>query len=111
MKIKITAAGKAAIVRVEGRMDAESCGEFDIACGKALSDGAVIIVADLDSLTYISSAGIGVFARMARDLQDTGGEIVLVSVHGLVRDVFVLTQVITLFRVFDSPEAALAGLT
>ena len=110
MKIKVTAAGKAAVVSVEGRMDAESCGEFEAACHKALARGAVIIVADLKSLTYVSSAGIGMFAKVARHLKDSGGEMALASPHGLVRDVFELTRVITIFRVFDSAEAALASL-
>jgi anti-anti-sigma factor len=92
-------------------MDAESSGEFEAACSKALAGGAVNIVADLKSLTYISSAGIGVFAKMARHLKDSGGELALASLHGLVRDVFELTRVITIFRVFDSTEAALASLT
>jgi len=111
MKIKVKVAGKAAILSVEGRMDAESCGEFEAACHKALAGGAVNIVADLKSLTYISSAGIGLFAKLARHLKDCQGEMVLASPHGLVRAVFELTRVITIFRVFDSADAALAGLS
>jgi anti-anti-sigma factor len=110
MKIKVTAAGNAVILRVEGRMDAESCGAFDAACLKAFEGGKRLIVADLESLTYISSAGIGIFAKISRHLKDSGGEILLASVHGLVRDVLELTRVITIFRVFDSVEEALAGL-
>jgi len=50
------------------------------------------------------------FAKVARHLKDSGGEMALASPHGLVRDVFELTRVITIFRVFDSAEAALASL-
>ena len=100
MTIQVAAAGNAVIMRVEGRMDAESGEAFSARCDQALADGAVNIVADLSALTYISSAGIGHFVRVAKMLRQAGGEIVLTGLHGLVGDVFELTHIVSVFRIF-----------
>ena len=41
MTIKTTLVGQAAILRMEGRMDAESHEDFDEACSKVIAGGAV----------------------------------------------------------------------
>ena len=109
MTIQVRAVGKAVIMRVEGRMDEASCEAFDAACSQAVADGAVNLVADLSALTYISSAGIGTFVKVAKMVKQAHGEIVLAGLYGLVKDVFELTHVVTIFQVFESPELALAG--
>ena len=110
MNIKITQVGPSAVMRVEGRMDAASQASFDETCVRTVADGAVNVVADLTGLTYISSAGIGSFLKMAKNLEPKNGEVVLAGLSGLVRDVFELTRIITIFRVFNSTEEALAAL-
>ncbi len=91
-------------------MDEASCGAFDAACSKAVANGALNLVADLSALTYISSAGIGSFVKAAKMVRQAHGEMVLTGLYGLVKDVFELTHVVTIFQVFESPELALAGV-
>ena len=102
--------GNAVVMNVGGRLDEASCRAFEEAWTHALTNGAVHLIADLSTLTYISSAGIGSFARAARQVHQRRGEIALTGLHGLVKDVFELTQIVTIFRVFESPELALASL-
>ena len=46
---------------------------FEQACHQMLSLGAIYLVADLSALTYISSAGIGSFVRVAARARQSGG--------------------------------------
>ena len=92
-------------------MDAESYEGFDDAFNRAMSNGAVNVVTDFSGLVYISSAGVGSLVKAAKRMQNVGGEILLTGVRGLVKDVLVLTRIITIFRVFDSEEAALAAVS
>ena len=110
MTIQTTVNERATILRIGGRMDAESYTSFDDAFNQAVSGGAVNIVTDLSGLVYISSAGVGSLVRALKLLQPAQGEVLLAGVNGLVRDVLVLTHIINLFRVFDSVDAAVAAV-
>ena len=110
MTIQSTVTERATILRMEGRMDAESYTAFDDAFTQAKANGALNIVTDLSGLVYISSAGVGALVKALKLLQAAQGEILLSGVKGLVRDVLTLTRIIELFRVFDTVEAALVAV-
>lgn len=110
MTIEITSLGKANVIKVGGRMDAESRSQFDAACDRCLEDGAMHVVLDFGDLQYISSAGLSSVVRLAKQLNGLGGSVFLCGVKGLVREVFEVTNLLSIFRVFDSPEAACQSL-
>ena len=99
-----------AVVTVSGRMDAESAPQFDQACQAAIDGGATHLVVDLADLQYVSSMGLRSFLSLAKTLQKAGGKLPLCGMKGLVKEVFDLTHLTPLFPMFDSTEAAIAGL-
>jgi anti-sigma B factor antagonist len=60
------------------------------------------------ALEYISSMGLRSFLMLARKLQGSGGRLALCGLAGPVREVFRIAGLLSIFSVFESPEAALA---
>ena len=106
MTIESISVGKAVVVKVAGRIDAETTDQFEAACKRLIQDGATHVVVDLAELQYISSAGLGSILRFAKELQGKGGVVVISGLKGLVKQVFELTGVTDLFRVYETAEAA-----
>jgi anti-anti-sigma factor len=110
MQIEPTKLDKGVLLKVSGRMDAENAQEFEDACQQWISKGAKDLIADLSGLEYVSSMGLRCFLSVAQKLQPASGKLVLCGLHGLPRQVFEMTRLITLFPVFDTAEKALASL-
>ena len=110
MNIEPTELEKAVLLKVTGRMDAESAHEFEQACQGWITHGAKHLIADLDGLQYVSSMGLRCFLSVAQKLQASSGSLILCGLHGLPRQVFEMTKLDTLFRIYETAEQALATL-
>lgn len=97
---------KAVVLKVAGRIDAQTTEQFESACQRLIQDGVTRVVVDLAELQYISSAGLGSILRFAKTLQGKGGVVLLCGLKGLVKQVFELTNLISVFRVYETVEAA-----
>jgi anti-anti-sigma factor len=106
MTIESVSVGKAVVVKVAGRIDAQTTGEFEAACKRLIQEGATHVVVDFTELQYISSAGLSSILRFAKELEGKGGLVVISGLKGLVKQVFELTNLIGVFRVFETAEAA-----
>lgn len=109
MTIETTVAGKAHIMKLVGRLDTTSTDSFSAAGEKCVGDGARYIVLDLGELQYISSAGLGSIVRLSKKLKALGGSVALCRVGGMVKEVFQVTGLFAIFKVFDSSESACQG--
>ena len=110
MTVESSSKGAVAVVKISGRMDAESAPQFDQACQAALAGGATHLVVDVAELQYVSSMGLRSFLSVAKTLQKAGGKMPLCGMKGMVKEVFDLTHLTALFPMFDSVEAAIASL-
>ena len=106
MTIESTKIGKVVVVKLIGRMDADTNKEFEAACERLVQEGSIYLVIDLAELLYVHSAGLGSFLRNAKRAQEKGGALLLCGIKGLVKEVFEMTRLITVFPVFDSTDAA-----
>jgi anti-anti-sigma factor len=97
------------VLLVSGRMDAESAPQFEEKCRACIAEGLTGLVVDLGDLTYISSMGLRSFITVAKALQDKEGALRLCRLKGLVKQVFEITRLLEMFRVYESVEAALIG--
>jgi anti-anti-sigma factor len=110
MTIECSKQGAATVVKVSGRMDAESAPEFEEACQQCMRAGAKFIAVDVADLTYVSSMGLRSFLVIAKALQPLGGKMMLCGLRGMVKEVFDMTHLTQLFPVFDSTAAAVASV-
>ncbi|MCJ7683699.1 MAG: STAS domain-containing protein [Desulfobacteraceae bacterium] len=95
------------IVSVEGRMDAVSTPEFEQILGGWIDGGDIRFIVDLAGLDYISSAGLRGILTSVKRLKAEGGQIVLTSLHGTVKEVFEISGFSTIIPIFESVEDAL----
>jgi anti-anti-sigma factor len=90
-------------------MDAESAPQFEEKCRACIAEGMTGLVVDLGELTYVSSMGLRSFISVARMLQEKEGALRLCHLKGLVKQVFEITGLLGMFRVYDTVEAALVS--
>jgi len=76
------------IFRIDGRLDSNTAPDLETTVVKAIERGARNMVIDFESLAYISSAGLRVILKTAKDLKRLDGILVLCSMQDYVREVF-----------------------
>ena len=95
------------VVTVEGRMDAVSAPDFERFLNDLIADGALRIIVDFEALDYISSAGLRSVLITAKKIQAKNGEIMIVSLHDTVKEIFEISGFNTIIPVYGSVDAAL----
>ena len=99
-----------AIVEVTGALDAHTHAALEAKLRDLMRRGRTKIIAKLDKLDYISSAGAGVFVGAAGTARDKGGDIVFLGPKPGVREVFDLLGLSQIFEVVEDRESALLAL-
>jgi len=90
-------------------MHAENASQFEQQCRACIAEGLTGIVVDLGDLTYVSSMGLRSFISVGKTLRDKGGALRICRLNGLVKQVFEITGLLGMFRVYDTVEAALVS--
>ncbi|MFN7995464.1 MAG: STAS domain-containing protein [Bryobacteraceae bacterium] len=105
MRISTREAGEARIVEVEGDVDLGTSPELRRTLFSALRDVRKLGL-NLAGIRYIDSSGIATLIEVLKDSQRLNKEFVLFGLSPKVEQVFRLTHVIRIFRVFaDEREA------
>jgi len=99
----------ALVVSVTGRMGEVSAPEFEEKMMQCIDEGEKTIVVDLERLEYISSAGLRSILATAKALKEVGGKIFLAGLTGAVKEVFEISQFVSIFEVYDSVNDALSS--
>lgn len=97
--------GSAVIIKLAGRLDATTSGEFERQVVQDIDPGAKVALS-LEGLEYISSAGLRVVLMLGKRLNSGGGKLVLCGLGGMVEEVFKVSGFDKLFTiVFDLDKA------
>ncbi len=96
------------VLAVEGYLDAHTAPAFETAIEDEIRSGRVRLVVDCSRLTYISSAGLGVFMSFLEEIREQGGDIKLAAITPKVFQVFDVLGFPQLFDITGSVEAAVA---
>jgi anti-sigma B factor antagonist len=73
----------------------------------ALGSGARNLVLNLKNVTTIDSAGVGELVSAYTTVTNRGGKLKLVNLPSKVNDILQITQLITVFEVYDGEQEAL----
>jgi anti-anti-sigma factor len=96
-------------VVVSGSLD-ESNGNYLLDCVKEeVLDGRKKLILDCSQLTYISSLGLGVLARVHSRMKKIGGDVKLAGVHGTVATLLNIVQFGRLFHFYPTVDEAIAA--
>jgi anti-sigma B factor antagonist len=112
MKIEVRHREGVTIIAPKGKI---TIGAGDIALREAVAEaldaGAANILIDLGAVTTIDSSGIGELVSAYTTVTNRGKKLALMNLPGKVADLLQITQLITVFDIFDDEDEAIAALT
>jgi len=97
------------IMKVKGRVDSETAPELDTALTKLLNDNKNKIILNLQSVEYISSAGLRALVKALKESQKSGGDVRLASVSEPIEVILRTVGMLQMFKLFPTSEEAAAG--
>jgi anti-sigma B factor antagonist len=95
-----------AVISLEGAVDAHTAPQFEAAVQSAIDAGQRRIVVDCEKLTYISSAGLGVFMGFIEEVRDEGGDIKICGLSEKARQPFEILGFDSLYDFCPNVEGA-----
>lgn len=104
--LKRSSQGNLSVIHLEGYLDAHTAPQFEQAVQEEIDAGRYRIVVDCASLTYISSAGLGVFMSFIEEVREQNGDIKICGLTPKVKQVFDILGFPEIFDLCDSyPDA------
>jgi anti-sigma B factor antagonist len=94
--------GNVSVLALTGYLDAYTAPQFEKAIQEDYDAGRIRIVVDCTGLTYISSAGLGVFMSFIEDIHEAGGDIKICCVVPNVFQVFEILGFPELFEILPT---------
>jgi anti-sigma B factor antagonist len=100
------------VARLEGEIDLSNAGDLGAAIAARVPNDALGVVIDLRQVDYVDSAGIHVLFDLRDRLRTRGQELgIVLSPEAKIFEALRLAFVPSVVRVFDSLEAAAAGVS
>ncbi len=101
-KVHRTAAeGDVSVLHLEGFLDAHTAPVFEQAIQAELDANRSRLVVDGEKLTYISSAGLGVFMGFIEQIRELGGDLKICGLSPKVRQIF---EILGFQAIYDMVE-------
>jgi anti-anti-sigma factor len=80
-------------------MDAVTASKFETEVMELLGQGEKLVVLDLGSLDYISSAGLRSILTVAKKIESNDGKLTFANLRGMVQEVFTISGLNSIFQV------------
>ncbi|OPZ64819.1 MAG: Anti-sigma F factor antagonist [bacterium ADurb.Bin478] len=93
---------------ISGFLDAHTAPKLEEAIQSLIDDGRYRIIVNFSDLTYISSAGLGVFMGFIEEIRNKSGDIKMCRMSPKIYRVFDLLGFPTIYQIFDREEEAAA---
>lgn len=103
--------GDIVVLAVEGRLDSNTSDQFEKQLFGMVEQGEARFVLDFGGLDYISSAGLRVLLKAAKELKKKDGRLCLCSLRDYVREVFEMSGFATFLPIHASLETSLKSLS
>ncbi len=104
----------AVALRVEGRLDQDTCVGFTTDLMKAVDTAAGeggAVVLDLSGLEYVSSAGLRCFMLASRQAKANHARISVAALQPMVSEIFEISHFNLVFQVFPTVREALGAVS
>ncbi len=107
MTIKQKMHGKVAVLSLKGDLMAEpETADLRAKIKHLLDAGSNQVVVDLAGVRYISSTGLGTLIAALTSVKNKGGDLRLAAVTEKVESLFVITQLVKVFKEYDTVDRA-----
>ena len=110
MEITVTDAGGVKVIRIEGHLDTQTSPDAQTQLTQLIDQGATKLVVNFEKLDYISSAGLRVLLKAAKQLKGNSGELRICGLNEVVQEVFDISGFTTILTVTNTEPEALDGL-
>ena len=110
LKIESKVKDETALINISGEVDMYSSPEFRKAILSLLDQKIPKIVVDLKNVTYMDSSGVATLIEGLQLCAKYGGKLLLSNLQTNVREVFELTRLDQIFKIYDDVNTALANL-
>lgn len=112
MKFKDKIYGDVGVISLKGKlMGLPETDELQDEVRAMLGQKIIKIVLDLDGVKWMNSLGIGAIMRSHTTVSNSGGHFCLARISEKVNSVLVLTQLINIFKTFDSVDEAVKSFS
>ena len=101
--------GEATVIRLAGYVNELGADALSSELDKVLEAGNHKIIFDLSDVLFLSSTGLGQIMRGFRTVKDQGGYVRIANPQPLIADLFRLTKLDRLLRIYPSVEKAAAA--
>jgi anti-sigma B factor antagonist len=111
MQIEQRTNGDVAIVGISGDITLSKGGDVLLKdkIQSLLQQGHRKIVLDMGNVSYVDSAGLGQLVQVYATTSHLGGSLKLLNLTKRLRDLLVLTKLLTVFDAYDSESEAIAS--
>ena len=99
------------LIRLAGYVDAYTAPEFEAAIEAEVSSGRKRLIVDCEKLSYIPSAGLGVFMSFIEEVREAGGDIKICGLQPKVRHTFEILGFHEIFDIVGNEREARARFT
>lgn len=107
--LTVSQVGAVHLIRIRGHVDAHTAPRLEEAIAGMQDGGIHQVVLDLEQLTYISSAGLGVLTGTLGTFRERGGDLKLARTPDKVYRILDLLGFTRLLELFDSTDEAIAA--
>ena len=109
MQLEERIAGDVMIIKVTGDITLNKGGDVLLKdkVQSLLQQGHKKLLADLSGVSYVDSAGLGELVQAYATTKNRGGALKLLNVTKRLKDLLVVTKLLTVFDAFDTEAAAL----
>ncbi|MDX9758668.1 MAG: STAS domain-containing protein [Bacteroidota bacterium] len=110
MQIKETIDGDVVVLALKGNLmgDPETT-EFRDKIKSLVRDGFLKIVLDVSKVKWINSSGLGALISALATVNNAGGDLRIANVTEKINSLFMITQLIKVFKSFETIERAIAS--
>ena len=94
---------------LKGRLDSNTSNDFEGRLIGTIREGESKVILDFEKLDYISSAGLRVLLKAAREMKGGEGKLVLCSMKDYIREVFDLSGFTSFLPIYETRAACVAA--
>ncbi len=105
--VKVEEKNSVKILNLEGYLDAYTALKFEELMGEIIRSGSYKIVVNMKNLSYISSAGFGVFMAFVDEVRKNNGDIKFCCLPRKIDEIFELLGFKHIFETYKDDDSAI----
>jgi anti-sigma B factor antagonist len=108
LEIKERTLGEVVILELRGKITiGEGSVQLREAVSRLLEAGRNRIILNLSAVSYVDSSGIGELVSRYTTTKNTGGKLKLLNLPKKIKDLLMITKLLTVFEIYEDEQAAL----